>query len=640
WVDRTGAPRLELRVAPGSGGGEDDLRVEILQVQEGEPYELTVPVAILYEGAEKAEIVEARFEGPEWRPGDDSSRPVVASARLAIEPGRRPLSIQVDPAFDLFRRLDREEIPPSIGDIFGAERVAVVLPRKEREGDGGAFDWAALARSWDPGEGQWEFLREEEISALPGGCATWILGSENRWGASIEPALGEVGASLGDDTLSFGGPSVPREDHAFVVTARHPHDPDLTVGWIGAANPASIPGLARKLPHYGKYSFLAFQGDEPTNDAKGQWPTPSSPLVWSAQGVPPAPMAPPAREPLARPRPAFDPERLFAHVSFLASDEMRGRGVGSEEIDRAAEYIAGAFKEAGLEPGGEDGGWFQSWIEEGGPDGKPVRLQNVIGVLRGGRSGWERQSVVLGAHYDHLGTGWPDVREGERGKIHNGADDNASGVAVLIEVAKILAGQLEPDRTIIFAAFSGEEWELRGSRHYVAQMEAWPAAEAMAMINLDTVGRLEGRAITVLGAGSAREWPHITMGIRFTTGVESTAVEDDLLGASDQRSFFDAGVPAIHLTSGANPDYHRPSDDAGKIDLDGLVKVAVWLREAAVYLSERADPLTPRVGPRAAGGSSSAGAPRPAGAGRRRGLRGPLPPVAVGGAGGGVPSGR
>ena len=202
--------------------------------------------------------------------------------------------------------------------------------------------------------------------------------------------------------------------------------------------------------------------------------------------------------------------------------------------------------------------------------------------------------------------------------MHAGADDNASGVAVMLEVAELLAGQMDPGRSVVFVAFSAEECGTHGSRHYVKAMKQFPAREALAMINLDSVGRLEGRKLTVLGTGSATEWVHINRGIGFTTGVESTSVADDM-GSSDQRSFLEIGVPAVQLFSGMHADYHRPSDTADKIDVDGMVKVATFLREAVVYLSGREEPMTSTLAVSQGGDNVSAQGPRRPAAGARSG---------------------
>ena len=312
-------------------------------------------------------------------------------------------------------------------------------------------------------------------------------------------------------------------------------------------------------------------------------------LAKGADGKAPARGTLPPRQPLARLAPAFDGERLMGHVKFLADERLEGRGAGSPGLEEATAYVAKAFADAGLQPAGDHGTFFQTLEEQNGPDGKPVVLRNVVGVLPGPEPAWKTQSVVLGAHVDHLGRGWPDVREGMKGQVHNGADDNASGVAVLIEVARVLASEPRP-RSVVFVAFTGEEWGLKGSRRYVKAMQRFPARDAIAMVNMDTVGRLHDKKLVVFGTGGAREWPFIVMGVSQTTGVEATGIPDDPQG-SDQMAFREAGVPAVQLFSGANEDYHRPTDDLEKIDAAGMAKVAVFARETIAYLAERPEPL-------------------------------------------------
>ena len=240
-----------------------------------------------------------------------------------------------------------------------------------------------------------------------------------------------------------------------------------------------------------------------------------------------------------------------------------------------------------------DGTYFQRFTAERSPSGARVTLRNVIGVLPGTRAEWQGQSAVLGAHYDHLGRGWPDVHKGEEGKLHPGADDNASGVAVLIELAKALVSGEKPQRTIVFVAFAGEEAGLLGSQQYVAE-PPFPTEKTIGMINLDTVGRLFGRKVSILAAGSASEWPFIFMGAGFVTGIEGRMIPD-ALESSDQRSFLEKGVPAVQVFTEPHLDYHRPGDTADKIDGPGLVKVATYVKEGIAYLGEREQPLTSRI---------------------------------------------
>ena len=616
WVEREGAPELEMALTDyhSVGVAEHTWRVKLTQVQRDAPFPIEVPV--LFDGVEStspSQMLTARFA-----PGEEGEIP----RSIFIELPGPPRRVDVDPLFDLFRRLDWSETPATLGDIFGASKGTIVLP----VGEAGQGAWSDLATSWSS-SGEWQVVAADQISEFPSTEAVWILGESNPWRQEVVERATKRGVTLEGGSWSLPGTTHDASDHAVVLVERLSSDPPRSCGWVSAALPGSIPGLARKLPHYGKYSFLAFGGEEPQNDAKGQWPVGLSPLTWSAEDSPSVPSERQLREPLARPGPVFDPARMAEVVRWLTRDELAGRGIGTEGLDVASDWVAEGFEEAGLEPGGSDGSWFQQWDEPLQTVHRrgALRLRNVIGVLPGSDPELTSQSVVVMAHVDHLGLGWPDVRQGEEGKIHPGADDNASGVAVLIETARLLATTHRPARTIIFIATSGEEWQLKGSRRYVQEQKRWPATEAIAAISIDAVGRLGSGRLLVLGTGTASEWVHIARGIGFTTGVQSTSVADDP-GGSDQVAFHEIGVPAVQLTTGPHADYHRPSDTADKVDSDGLVSVATWLREALIYLGDRKEPLTSNLGE---GGDQRQ---RPA-AGSRRVFLGTVPDFADTGAG-------
>jgi len=274
-----------------------------------------------------------------------------------------------------------------------------------------------------------------------------------------------------------------------------------------------------------------------------------------------------------------------------------GRGVGTPELDKAAAFIASRFESVGLLPGGPaNGSWFQEWTD---PESK-ARMRNVVGILPGRNPELARESVVIGAHYDHLGmTG---ASKENAGKMHPGADDNASGVAVLLELASRLPLVANMERSVVFVAFTGEEAGRKGSRYYVRNERRYPAAKAIAMINLDTVGRLGKGKLIILGSGSAKEWSAILQEIAKPLKIEIAEVAQEL-DSSDQKSFQEAGVPAVQLFTGPHADYHRPTDTAEKIDGKGLAKVATVARAVAFYLANRPEPLTATVP------SSPAGAP-------------------------------
>jgi hypothetical protein len=423
------------------------------------------------------------------------------------------------------------------------------------------------------------------------------LGWQNHFLSEIASALSEYDVAIKQNELHIGPRKIQRENHSVVLTARLPKNKDLSLTWVAADLPEALPGLGRKLPHYHKYSYLGFQGPEPTNIAKGRWPALDTPMTTfvaredgATQRVERAKLI--RREPLASLPVVFSKKRMLETVRFLSSDELRGRGLGTGELDRAARFIAGRFQEAGLEPAGNsEGSYFQTWEDQSGTPERRVNLRNVVGIIPGRNPERRAQSVVVGAHYDHLGLGWPDVREEHRGKIHHGADDNASGVAVLLELAQVLGKSLKPNSTVVFVAFTGEEAGRKGSKYFVGNQKRYPSEQCLGMVNLDTVGRLEEKKLLVLGAGSATEWVHIFRGAGYVTGVGVETVSREL-DSSDQKSFQEAGVPAVQLFTGPHLDYHRPTDTVDKIDPEGLLKVASVAKEVIEYLAKREEPLT------------------------------------------------
>ncbi|MFQ5672457.1 MAG: M20/M25/M40 family metallo-hydrolase [Nitrospinales bacterium] len=590
WIAVPGAPKLEIgRAEVVADAGGFILKADLQQVQEGAAYRLRVPLAVTLGGNATAHQTTAVMNG----------KHLALQLRLPA----RPLRLDVDPEFDVFRRLDRNEIPPALTQVFGAEKVLVILPSRE---PAMLEPFRGLARAL--ASGQAEIRLDNEVETLPAGRAVWVFGWSNRFREQVFEALRDYPVTTGEDGVSLASAPVPRNGNSLVLTARHPADPQRAIAWVGADNPAALPGLGRKLPHYHKYSYLAFKGDEPANFQKGQWPVTDSPMTvflpdntGATVRVERARLAP--RKALADLPPVFSKASMMKTIRHLSAPEFKGRGFGSPELARAADFIAEQFRGAGLLPGGKDGTYFQTWTARGGDPETSATMKNVVAILPGTRAEWQGQSVVVTAHYDHLGLGWPDARAGNKGKIHPGADDNASGVAVLLELARTLGKSLKPHRTVVFAAFTGEEAELQGSKFYVAHAGRFPAGQIMGMVNMDTVGRLGRNKLTIFGAGSATEWPHIFRGVGFVTGVPVQPVADDL-GASDQKSFLDAGVPAVQIFSGANRDYHSPTDTADKIDPDGLLKVAAVVKETVEYLAGRDRPLTSTLG-----GKDSAAAP-------------------------------
>jgi Zn-dependent M28 family amino/carboxypeptidase len=238
-----------------------------------------------------------------------------------------------------------------------------------------------------------------------------------------------------------------------------------------------------------------------------------------------------------------------------------------------------------------------------GEAGQSLHSKNVIAVLPGTNPAFGGQALVISAHYDHLGFGWPDARAGSKGQLHPGADDNASGVAVMLELARLMSNA-RPERSVIFASFAGEEAGLLGSRHYVRMAQTpgapYPLSGHIADLNMDTVGRLGDGKVIAFGTGSARELPFIFLGASAVTGVPVQAIAQPI-DASDHTAFVEAGVPAIQLFASDASDYHRLTDTADRIDYPGMGKVAAVMKEAVDYLAVRIEPLNSSVGGQAGG---------------------------------------
>ena len=222
-------------------------------------------------------------------------------------------------------------------------------------------------------------------------------------------------------------------------------------------------------------------------------------------------------------------------------------------------------------------------IQKGIDDSTETEGRNVMAILPG--VGWpksgvdasagkrppEPETVVLGAHYDHLGYGGANSAAPGENTVHHGADDNASGTALLVEVARMLKQEGPFPRTILFVAFSGEERGLLGSAHYTANA-AVPLADTAAMVNLDMVGRLDGNKIVVHGTGTGTGLDALVDRFVAARGFEA-AKEPGGFGPSDHSSFYARKIPVLHLFTGSHTDYHRPTDTADKINYDGMVRI-------------------------------------------------------------------
>ncbi len=277
WVWRTGAPELAVAevVRKQHGAG---WRIEgvFKQQQLGAPYQLDVPLAITLEGEATARYFTVNMTEKQQR--------------FAFDIPAKPLRIDVDPEFDLFRRLSIEETPPALSQSFGAERMLLVLA--ERASPELKQAWRQMAKSWGL-----EILSDNDLKQLPSDRAVWLLGWENSLLDQVRPSFGDYGVTVTPLRVTLAGQEHQAGNDTLVLVAHNPDHPQHAVVWFAATAPAAIARYGQRLPHYRKYSYLVFDRQH-SNIIKGQWPPLSSPLsVALESGAIGTPVLPP-RQPL------------------------------------------------------------------------------------------------------------------------------------------------------------------------------------------------------------------------------------------------------------------------------------------------------------------------------------------------------
>jgi membrane-associated protease RseP (regulator of RpoE activity) len=268
-------------------------------------------------------------------------------------------------------------------------------------------------------------------------------------------------------------------------------------------------------------------------------------------------------------------EEVQKYVDALADDTFEGREAGSRGGRAAATYIVQNLKRFGFHGGGPKGSFFQDFRE----------FHNILTLVEGRDPALKDQVVLISAHYDHVGYGSASNSFGPLGAIHNGADDNASGVAALLEVAEAVSRLAEPTgRSILIAFWDGEEKGLLGSEHWATHPTV-PLERVSIMVNADMVGRLRNDRVEVYGSRTSAGLRRLVSSQNDVPGL-TLDFTWQMKPDSDHHTFFSRNVPVVMLHTGLHRDYHRPSDDADKINADGLKQVAQLMFGVLVELAE------------------------------------------------------
>lgn len=265
------------------------------------------------------------------------------------------------------------------------------------------------------------------------------------------------------------------------------------------------------------------------------------------------------------------------HITQAQCNELLKAALGKSLTDLEAEIDSDMQPRSAVLPG---------WKVQGTATLKQIRadVSNVLGVLEG-EGPMANETIVIGAHYDHVGRGGENSLAPGSTDIHNGADDNASGTAALLELARRLAARpTKLPRRLVFMAFTGEELGLLGSAYYV-KTPVFPLDQTIAMFNMDMVGRLNEDKLTIFGSGTSARWEPELKAINEQSAFK-LSFKPEGFGPSDHSSFYGKKIPVLHFFTGNHPDYHRPSDDWEKLNVDGMFRVVEMLERMIVQTAE------------------------------------------------------
>jgi len=274
WTTRTGAPALtldKLSVTRTKQGWQ--LQGRLRQTQPDAVFRLDIPVFVQLQGQKEAVSFNLKMKHKSYE--------------FDLQLPAQPLRISVDPRFELFRKLLPEELPASLGQLFGAGKISIVLP--SAASDKMKKTWQELADSWQHNSSGSIILWDDQISSLPKNQAVWLFGRENQLLPLIEPILMQHGLQINTKGVNWQQTGYSFSDHNLALAVSHPDNIKTSIGFISASTASSLPALARKLPHYGRYSMILFTGKNSRNLLKTQWPLGKSSLQvdMTEQAIPP-----------------------------------------------------------------------------------------------------------------------------------------------------------------------------------------------------------------------------------------------------------------------------------------------------------------------------------------------------------------
>ncbi len=554
WTDRPGAPELALknaRLLKTTDGY--NLEFTLAQVQKGPLYDLEVPAAIYLENSDTPRVKKLTLRS--------------AEETFHYDAPLRPVRLEIDPEFDIFRKLNPLEAAPVLANVIAADNSEMFLPSGQAK-----TAWENFASAWPQRSGRKPALSDDSLkNSPPLSAAYWVLGDENRLAIPFEQTLYGYGVRVSPDSVTVGSRRFRRMGATFVFTAPNPGAAAYCGALVLSENMKKLPDLAAKLPLYGKYSWLVFDNSM-TLLASGEWEPARSPLSFDLGGDSQSRRHYPPRSPLAEPASPFSADNIAENIYYLyGTREVRGRN--PHAVKDPAARIAASFNKYGLKPFRAGGFQVPLTAVPGGPV-----FKDIIGAVAG-TGGKKDEYIILGADFGQAlspnGVAAPDD------------DAGAPGAAILLELARYYAAHPAP-RTLIFAAFTREE-EGRPGSAFLSGLPRDMAAKAHAAVKIDSGGRLEGGKILARASASLDKWVDVFSGAGFVmgSGYDISGEDPD---SRDRMPFLDEFIPALRLFSAPGADKAPLSGE--DTDAAGMVKQADFARGIIDYLAGDAGSMT------------------------------------------------
>lgn len=507
WLERKGGPRLRL-IDVALRAEDKGYRISGKIQQEGDIYEIIVPVTVVTDKG-KLEIIMDLKEST-----TDFEAPI----------GDRPVSVEIDPDYHVFRIIPEEDLNPSLNLFLSRNQRYFVLTEDKFKGPFQELTGRLMVSGG-------EIIPGERISEYLGKGSILVVGSPVY-------SLSKDLLKIEEGVFRFRGKEFKGAEYSILLSVRNPHnDREVIVYYYG--NSVKAIERARYIPYYGTDTYVVFKEGQPVERGYLDRSGSSTRYIFGE----------------------IDVKKLKEYINFLAGPERRGRLPGSNEDRAVRGYLIQKLKEFGLETYEQEFIISESEVDKNRLKAVvsfPVRTGNVFALKRGDLD----EFLVLSAHHDHHGVD-------SHGNIYCGADDNASGVAVLLELARNLSNhRLKKGLIVLFPG--AEEWGLKGSRYFVKNLPV-RIDQISSVINIDSIGRGE-RTLYIIGSSF---YPELSLFIKRHLNNSDLKEGKDIdrhafREGSDHYSFFEAGIPCIDIFSSDYRMLDRPGDEPSRIDYDKI----------------------------------------------------------------------